>query len=99
MLFIIYLLARYFSILPSLFSYYTFPIQHPLQPKYLPTVGYWSYLLLRVALVMAEALGPSNATQIVDQLPTGYNANIYALAYSIYEGGASLCKQRSEWGK
>ena len=34
---------------------------------------------------MAEALGPSNTTQVVDLLPN--NANIYTPAYSIYEGG------------
>ena len=37
------------------------------------------------ALVMAEALGSSNTTQIVDLLPN--NANIYTPAYSIYVGG------------
>ncbi|KAF8154310.1 glycoside hydrolase family 79 protein [Crassisporium funariophilum] len=37
------------------------------------------------ALVMAEALGPTNTTQIFDLLPN--NANIFTPAYAIYERG------------
>jgi len=34
---------------------------------------------------MAEAIGPSNATQVLDLLPN--NANIFTPAYAIYDGG------------
>jgi len=36
--------------------------------------------------VMAEALGPSNSTQVMD-LGTGNNLSIYTPAYAIYERG------------
>jgi len=37
------------------------------------------------AMVMAEALGPSNATQVIDLTANGNN--IYSPAYAIYEHG------------
>ena len=69
--------------LSILFSNYTY---YPAPPTNQSTYRQWTIgPIYYSALVMAEALGSSNATQIVDLLPN--NANIYTPAYSIYENG------------
>ena len=84
--FIIHLLVRiYFEKKLSFFpKFILFLILAP--PTNQSTYRQWTIgPIYYSALVMAEALGPSNTTQIVDLLPN--NANIYTPAYSIYEGG------------
>ena len=81
---IIHLLVRYLSTSLLLFVLCLFP--YPAPPTNQSTYRQWTIgPIYYSALVMAEALGPSNATQIVDLLPNGNN--IYTPAYSIYEGG------------
>jgi hypothetical protein len=63
-------------------SHYPYPAPPTNQSTYRQwTIGpiYYS------ALVMAEALGSSNTSQVLDLLPN--NANIYTPAYAIYQGG------------
>ena len=88
MFFIILLLVRLFFFIISsfLFLIVLFIILYPAPPTNQSTYRQWTIgPIYYSALVMAEALGPSNTTQIVDLLPN--NANIYTPAYSIYEGG------------
>ena len=66
------------------FSYYIY--SYPAPPTNQSTYRQWTIgPIYYSALVMAEAVGPSNATQIVDLLPN--NGNMHTPAYSIYEGG------------
>ena len=90
MFFIIHLLVRYLSFIlyPTLLFLiiYFFIYSYPAPPTNQSTFRQWTIgPIYYSALVMAEALGPSNTTQVVDLLPN--NANIYTPAYSIYEGG------------
>ena len=79
--FIIHLLVRLF-LRVYVSSYYPYPAPPTNQSTYRQwTIGpvYYS------ALVMAEALGSSNASQVLDLLPN--NANVFTPAYAIYDKG------------
>ena len=86
MFFIIHLLVRppphFFS--PLNYISYLFLIPSP--PTNQSTYRQWTIgPIYYSALVMAEALGSSNTTQVFDLLPN--NGNIFTPAYSIYVAG------------
>ena len=82
----IYLFILLSSFLIILILYFIYFPYYPAPPTNQSTYRQWTIgPIYYSAIVTAEALGPSNTTQVVDLLPN--NANIYTPAYSIYEGG------------